>query len=160
MQVLQRRETGRSGIRVPSGSRVGYIDIERSPAAYTRSLSAAKMGTNAWPTTKSICRFKKPNLEGGRRCRPRQFEYHPTEPSYMVFGTLQGEVVVINHESDEVVGYVQSIGAPHSILGLCWLNKDPNKVQHPTLSCSPVVPFLYSWFSERNLYWFNFLKKI
>jgi hypothetical protein len=47
----------------------------------------------------------------------------------MVFGTLHGEVVVVNHESDKVVGYVQSIGAPHSILGLCWLNKDPNKVR-------------------------------
>lgn len=111
---------------------MGYIDIERSPPAYTRSLSAAKMGTRAWPSTKTICRFK---LDGGKRCRPRQFEYHPTEPSYMVFGTLQGEVVVINHESDKVVGYVQSSGAPHSILGLCWLNKDPNKVECSPLTC-------------------------
>ncbi|XP_073386370.1 protein DWD HYPERSENSITIVE TO UV-B 1 isoform X2 [Physcomitrium patens] len=128
LKIIKLRETGGFGIRAPCDSRLGYIDDKRSPAEYIRSLSAAKMGTSAWPATESICRSKKPNLYGGRRCRPRQFEYHPTEPSYMVFGTVQGEVVVINHESDKVVGYVQSIGAPHSILGLCWLNKDPNKL--------------------------------
>ena len=109
VQVLKRRETGGSGVRTPYRGRLGYIDNERSPAAYTRSLSAAKMGTNAWPATKTICRVKNPNFDGGRRYRPRKFEYHPTEPSYMFFGTLQGEVVVIYHESVKIVGYVQSI---------------------------------------------------
>lgn len=47
----------------------------------------------------------------------------------MVFGTLHGEVVVVNHEAERIVGQVQSIGAPHSILGLCWLNRDPSKVR-------------------------------
>lgn len=37
-------------------------------------------------------------------------------------------MVVINHESGKIVGHVQSVGANHSILGLCWFNKDPSKL--------------------------------
>ena len=53
---------------------------------------------------------------------------YPYDSSLMVFGTLDGEVVVINHESGKIVSHAQSIGANHSILGLCWLNKDPTKL--------------------------------
>ena len=53
---------------------------------------------------------------------------YPSDFSLMVFGTMDGEVVVINHESGKIVGHVQSVGANQSILGLCWLNKDPTKL--------------------------------
>ncbi|RWW60924.1 hypothetical protein BHE74_00032050 [Ensete ventricosum] len=46
----------------------------------------------------------------------------------MVFGTLDGELVVINHESEKLVGYLPSVGALNSILGLCWLKKHPSKI--------------------------------
>jgi WD40 repeat protein len=129
IQVLKRRETGGWGVGATSeSSKLGFVDHEHSSAAFTRSLCSAKMASCSWPATTAICKLKRSTLDLSHRCRPRQFEYHPTEASYMVFGTLHGEVVVVNHESDKVVGYVQSIGAPHSILGLCWLNKDPNKL--------------------------------
>lgn len=46
----------------------------------------------------------------------------------MVFGTLDGEVIVINHESEKLVSYIPSLGAMNSVLGLCWLKNYPSKV--------------------------------
>ncbi|GFP88610.1 WD repeat-containing protein 5b [Phtheirospermum japonicum] len=100
----------------------------KSQNFYSRSLSAAKMGSSAWPTlhplsiTGSVLRDERRNL------RPRQFEYHPSDSSLMVFGTLDGEVVVINHESEKIVSYIPSLGALNSVLGLCWLKKYPSKL--------------------------------
>ena len=34
---------------------------------------------------------------------------------------------MLNHETGAVVGQVVSVGAPHSILGLCWLNRNPGR---------------------------------
>ncbi|CAM6104311.1 unnamed protein product [Calypogeia fissa] len=130
IKVLRRREIGGWGLTAHTSDNrsLGMVVNETSKAGLNRSLCAAKMASCVWPTTNTICRLKNSNLDMSRKCKPRQFEYHPTESSYMVFGTLSGEVVVVNHESNKVVGCVQSIGAPHSILGLCWLNKDPHKL--------------------------------
>jgi hypothetical protein len=56
----------------------------------------------------------------------------------MVVGTLSGEVVVLNHETESLGGAVQTIGAPHSILGLSWLNTHPAKVSTQQGRC-PMV---------------------
>ena len=69
---------------------------------------------NSWKTT-SLC----PGF------RPRQFEYSPHIPELLVFGTLRGEVCVVDHRKNRIVaadlGVTQK--ADDSILGLCWLNR-------------------------------------
>ncbi|KAA8497905.1 WD repeat-containing protein 5B [Porphyridium purpureum] len=75
--------------------------------------------------------------------RPRQFEYNPHEAGYLVLGTLDGKVMVIQDEAQSLVGCTSvdndSAGGMTSgdsetggggdeaigqVLGLCWLNKD------------------------------------
>ncbi|KAL0725972.1 hypothetical protein Bca4012_022065 [Brassica carinata] len=98
----------------------------KSQSSYTRSLCAARMGSSAWPLLHSIPfgRFQ----DESRSLSPRQFEYHPLDPSLMVYGTLDGEVVVLNHESGKILRYIPSHGAQSSILGLCWLKTCPSMV--------------------------------
>ncbi len=62
--------------------------------------------------------------------RPRQFEYHPTIPERMVVGTLEGQVVVIDADSNVAVWAPddgQYVGSSNAILGLCWLRTQPAK---------------------------------
>lgn len=61
---------------------------------------------------------------------PRQFEYHPTNSSLMVFGTITGQAVVVNHSDNKIVGRKDSYSGEadsHSILGLSWLKHQPNR---------------------------------
>eukprot|EP00949_MAST-11_sp_MAST-11-sp1_P004005 g4005.t1 len=61
--------------------------------------------------------------------KPRQFEYHPTDPRLLVFGTIHGEVVVVDHLSDAILSSNMDIAgnAMDSVLGLCWLNRSPDR---------------------------------
>lgn len=99
-----------------------------SQYCYSRSLCAAKMGSSAMPIIRPLSIRDDALRDDRRNFRPRQFEYHPSDPSLMVFGTLDGEVIVINHESGKIVSYIPSLGAMNSVLGLCWLKKYPSKV--------------------------------
>jgi len=126
VSILQKREMGTSRASYNySASKQPYSS--GSHHSHTRSLAAAKVSSSTWPHLHPISKFRSP-IEGIEVFRPRQFEYHPSNPSLMVFGTLNGEIVVINHESQKLVGYLPSVGALHSILGLCWLKKYPSKV--------------------------------
>ncbi|KAM7251007.1 hypothetical protein ACFE04_022890 [Oxalis oulophora] len=98
----------------------------KSQDFYTRSLCAAKVGSAAWPLLQPLTISG--NTNESRKFRPRQFEYHPSNSSLMVFGTLDGEIVVVNHENGKVVSYVPSLGAMNCVLGLCWLKRHPSKV--------------------------------
>ncbi len=55
---------------------------------------------------------------------PRQFEYHPHNPNLMVFGTLTGQVVVLNHTQNKIHHISKSHQQPANdfILGLSWLH--------------------------------------
>lgn len=97
---------------------------------YTKSFCAAKVGSSAWPLLHPISISGTLVGDERRSFRPRQFEYHPTDCSLMVFGTLDGEVVVLNHESETVISYIPSLGAMNSVLGLCWLKRHPSKVSN------------------------------
>ncbi|KAE9618672.1 hypothetical protein Lal_00047905 [Lupinus albus] len=125
VSILLKREIKSGHIKVgTSKSRPSYPSGE-SKYFYTRSLSAAKMGSSTWPSLHPLSLL---GCELDRGFRPRQFEYHPSDSSLMVLGTLDGEVIVINHENEHIVSYIPSLGAMNSVLGLCWLKQYPSKL--------------------------------
>ncbi|XP_057964363.1 protein DWD HYPERSENSITIVE TO UV-B 1-like [Malania oleifera] len=129
VSALLKREMGTASIHWKKSSTEKCPSFHRKGQHYfSRSLCAAKVGSSAWPLmcpVSNICQFSK---EESKIIRPRQFEYHPSNSSLMAFGTLDGEVVVLNHENGNLVGYVPSTGVTNSVLGLCWLRKYPSKL--------------------------------
>ncbi|KAJ4714773.1 WD repeat containing protein [Melia azedarach] len=127
VSVLHKREMGTSG-SYQNSSKPKQRNHYRTQCFFSRSLSAAKLGFSAWPLLHPLSSFSHIYKEENKRLRPRQFEYHPSNPSLMGFGTLDGEVVVVNHENGNIVSYIPSTGAMNSVLGLCWLKKYPSKL--------------------------------
>ncbi|KAL6013195.1 hypothetical protein ACLOJK_003687, partial [Asimina triloba] len=128
VHILHKREMG-SGIGLQKSTKLSQsYSSRKSLHLFSKSISAAKVGSTAWPVLQPISKLRSISREETKKFRPRQFEYHPRDPSLMVFGTLDGELVVINHESGRLVGYLASLGALHSILGLSWLKKHPYKL--------------------------------
>ncbi|XP_024019793.1 uncharacterized protein LOC21392749 [Morus notabilis] len=129
VSLLHKREMGSSKMYFQKKPRPKHLDPYHANLLYfSRSLCAAKLGSSEWPLLHPVSNFSRKFKEEGKRPRPRQFEYHPLDPSLMVFGTLGGEVVVINHENGNTVSYIPSVGAMSSVLGLCWLKKYPSKL--------------------------------
>ncbi|KVI08953.1 uncharacterized protein LOC112518830 isoform X2 [Cynara cardunculus var. scolymus] len=129
LSVLHMRETGTSSVRSQKSLRSKGPSLhKKSQSFYSRSLCAAKLGSSAWPVLHPISNISQLPKEEGKILRPRQFEYHQTDPSLMAFGTLEGEVVVINHETGNLVSYVPSFDTHKSVLGLCWLKRYPSKL--------------------------------
>ncbi|GKU98879.1 hypothetical protein SLEP1_g11814 [Rubroshorea leprosula] len=129
IKILQDREVGAAGLyqKDPSKLRQPH-SYGKSQTFFSRSLSAAKLGSSAWPLLHPVANFGYIYKGESKRLRPRQFEYHPSDCSLMAFGTLDGEIVILNHENGNIVGYIPSTGAMNSVLGLCWLNKYPSKL--------------------------------
>ncbi|XP_071930933.1 protein DWD HYPERSENSITIVE TO UV-B 1 isoform X1 [Coffea arabica] len=128
VRILYKREIRATHTQAGSSrEKLSYSSCD-SPSYYSRSLSAAKMGSSAWPALHPLSWLGNPLRDERRSFRPRQFEYHPSDSSLMVFGTLDGEVVVVNHESENIVSYMPSLGIMNSVLGLCWLKKYPSKL--------------------------------
>ncbi|KAL7236482.1 hypothetical protein ACSBR1_019722 [Camellia fascicularis] len=127
VSILQKREIRASCTRSKNWRQKQLHVSAKSQHFYSRSLSAAKVGSSAWPLLHPLCIL---SISGDKRrsFRPRQFEYHPSDSSLMAFGTLDGEVVVMNHENENIVSYIPSLGAMNSVLGLCWLKKYPSKL--------------------------------
>ncbi|PON74746.1 WD repeat containing protein [Parasponia andersonii] len=124
VSILQKRET-KAGYR--AGQKSSY-PVGKSQNSYTKSFCAAKVGSSAWPLLHPLTTSGAQVGDERKSFRPRQFEYHPSFSSLMAFGTLDGEVVVVNHESEKIISYVPSLGAMNSVLGLCWLKKNPFKL--------------------------------
>ncbi|XP_052197515.1 protein DWD HYPERSENSITIVE TO UV-B 1-like isoform X2 [Diospyros lotus] len=128
VSILHMRETGLSRVQLHNSSRPRkQLSYGKSQHFYSRSLCAAKLGCSSWPLLHPVSNIFHVTKEGGKILRPRQFEYHPSNSSLMVFGTLDGEIVITNHENGHVVGYVPPLRAMSSVLGLCWLKKYPSK---------------------------------
>lgn len=127
--VLRMRETGRGNAYHNESSWIKEaVSCRKSPHFYSRSLCAAKLGSSASPSLHKMSNVSNNIKQGSETLRPRQFEYHPTNPSLMAFGTLDGEVVVVNHDAGNIFSYIPLFGVTNSILGLCWLNKSPSKL--------------------------------
>ncbi|KAF8410159.1 hypothetical protein HHK36_002681 [Tetracentron sinense] len=129
VSILQNREMGASSIHLQKSPKLKRpYPPGKSQYFFSRSLCAAKVGSSAWPLIYPVSKFSSMSREESKKFRPRQFEYHPSNSYLMVFGTLEGELVVINHENGKLVGYIPSRGAMNSVLGLCWLKKYPFKL--------------------------------
>lgn len=129
VSILHKRETGASKTNSPKQSSPKHLyPCHDNPLFFSRSLCAAKFGSSEWPLLHPVSNFSRNVKEERKRRRPRQFEYHPSDHSLMVFGTLGGEVVVINHENGNTVNYIPAVGTTSSVLGLCWLKKYPSKL--------------------------------
>ncbi|KAE8709566.1 Transducin family protein / WD-40 repeat family protein isoform 2 [Hibiscus syriacus] len=129
VNILQKREMGASGIYGWNSSKLKQpYCYGKSQCFFSRSLSAARFGSSTWPFLHPVPSFSHISKGENKRLRPRQFEYHPANSSLMALGTLDGEIVVINHETGNLVGYNSSVGMINSVLGLCWLKKYPSKL--------------------------------
>ncbi|XP_020532423.1 uncharacterized protein LOC105650742 isoform X2 [Jatropha curcas] len=128
VDILYKREIKESRSRLKNKDHKPSYPCRNSPYSYTRSFCAAKVGSSAWPLLHALSVSGSDSGAGRRSFRPRQFEYNPSISSLLVFGTLDGEVVVVNHENEKIVSYVPSLGAMNSVLGLCWLKKHPYKL--------------------------------
>ena len=128
--ILHNREIASGGLgRCQISSKSTHSSLRRrNQYGFSRSLCAAKLGGSTWPFLHPVSTVSSTLNEDSKSLRPRQFEYHPSDPSRMAFGTLDGEVVVINHENGKIVSYTPPIGTRNSILGLCWLKSYPSKV--------------------------------
>ncbi|OVA00996.1 WD40 repeat [Macleaya cordata] len=129
VSILHKREMGAvTGHLQKSPKLKEPYPSRRNQCFFSRSICAAKVGSFTWPVLHPVSNFSSISGEETKTFRPRQFEYHPAMPSLMVFGTLDGEIVVINHESGKLVGYLPSLGTLNSVLGLCWLRRFPSKL--------------------------------
>ncbi|KAL7002880.1 hypothetical protein U1Q18_004039 [Sarracenia purpurea var. burkii] len=128
VSILHKREIRASCTPQYRSGKQLYASSAKSQYFFSRTLSAAKVGSSAWPLLRPVSILGSALGDESRNFRPRQFEYHPSDSSFMAFGTLDGEVVVINHENGKIVSYIPSLGAMNSVLGLCWLKRYPSKV--------------------------------
>ncbi|KAI6678120.1 hypothetical protein NL676_038916 [Syzygium grande] len=124
LSILQNREIKESRNLARTNKQKNTYPSGKSQYFYTRSLCAARVGSCPWPSLQPLSCSS--SGDEALNFRPRQFEYHPSDSSLMVFGTLDGEVIIINHENGKIVSCIPSYGAMSSVLGLCWLKKHPS----------------------------------
>ncbi|KAI3451960.1 hypothetical protein Pfo_008625 [Paulownia fortunei] len=129
LNVLHFRETGISSIYCYKSLKTKWASSTRkNQCFYTRSLCAAKFGSSVQPVLYPITNVSQTTKDTDNRLRPRQFEYHPSDSSLMAVGTLDGEVVVLNHETGNILSCISPYRNMNSILGLCWLKQQPSKL--------------------------------
>lgn len=134
ISVLHMRETGIMYSRKFSGAKHS-TSCKKSQIYHSRSLCAAKYGSSTCPVRLHLSHSSHTINEGSKTLRPRQFEYHPSDSSLMAVGTLDGEVVVINHETGNIFRYFPSFSTTNRAIALCWLHKYPSKVCYFLNTC-------------------------
>ncbi|KAF7129443.1 hypothetical protein RHSIM_Rhsim10G0161900 [Rhododendron simsii] len=89
VSILHKREIRASCTNSQNWRRKPLYVSAKSQYFFSRSLSAAIVGSSAWPLLHPL------SISGdeSRSFRPWQFEYHPSDLSLVAFGTLDGEVV-------------------------------------------------------------------
>lgn len=129
VSILSFRETGASKTYCDMPWKTKWASYTRkNQSFYTRSLCAAKFGSSVQPLLYPITYANHATLVQDKRLRPRQFEYHPSDSSLMAVGTLDGEVVVLNHETGNTLSCISPQWRLNGILGLCWLKQQPSKL--------------------------------
>ncbi|CAA2958498.1 Transducin family WD-40 repeat family isoform 1 [Olea europaea subsp. europaea] len=129
ISILHMREAGTSGMYPHNHLRTKLTSsCRKSQCFYTKSLCTSKFDSSMQPLLHPITNVSQKNREEGKRLRPRQFEYHPSISSLMAVGTLDGEVVLLNPETRNIINHISSKWNSNSILGLCWLKNDPSKL--------------------------------
>ncbi|XP_031116324.1 uncharacterized protein LOC116020023 isoform X2 [Ipomoea triloba] len=129
LSILHMRETRTKNLYCKTPSRVKRsASFGKSQISYSRSLCAAKFGASSCPSMHLMSHISDFINKGRKVPQPRQFEYHPSDPGLMSCGTLDGEVIIVNHEKGNVFTYIPPFGMSSSVLGLCWLNKHPSKL--------------------------------
>uniref|UniRef100_A0A7S1THT0 Origin recognition complex-associated protein n=1 Tax=Compsopogon caeruleus TaxID=31354 RepID=A0A7S1THT0_9RHOD len=89
-------------------------------SSFRRQICSALASSDRKIGISSICEVRR---------RPRQFEYNPNVKDYMVVGSSNGDVLVINHLTNREVARGSSAGSSDqdsgtlAVLGLCWLNQ-------------------------------------
>ncbi|KAL0350529.1 UNVERIFIED_CONTAM: hypothetical protein Sradi_4202100 [Sesamum radiatum] len=129
LDILHYRATGASSAFCHKPFKTKWaLSTRKNQCFYMRSLCAAKFGCSVKPLLHPITDASQTMKEVDKRLRPRQFEYHPSDPSLMAVGTLDGEVVVFNHETGNILSCISAFGNMNGILGLCWLKQQPSKL--------------------------------
>ncbi|KAL7101462.1 hypothetical protein ACP275_08G055400 [Erythranthe tilingii] len=129
LNLLHFRETGLTNrYNDYSSSKTKWTSYTRkNPCFYTRSLCAAKFGSSI--LSPMMCNVNQTTEEVTNKIlRPRQFEYHPSDSCLMAVGTLDGEAVILNHETGNIVSCILPYRNTSSIIGLCWLKQHPSKL--------------------------------
>ncbi|TYI89070.1 hypothetical protein E1A91_D03G028400v1 [Gossypium mustelinum] len=129
VNILQKRETGTSGVHYRNSSKLKQTYCYgKSQCFFSRSLSAASLGLQCGPPyiqCPALVIYIRKKISGF--VLGNSSTILPTRALWL-FGTLDGEIVVVNHETGNLVGYNSSIGMINSVLGLCWLKKYPSKL--------------------------------
>lgn len=93
------RPAGTSGTAAACST--GHLSASFSAEEFSRKATRALLRQSRRPSVGFLC---------DPRDRPRQFEYNPSVPGQLVYGTHHGTLVVMNYGSGEVVGACQSGG--------------------------------------------------
>lgn len=82
--VLHQREMGKVSFYHPKSIKLKHSVSPRTRQHFfSRSLSAAKLGSSMWPVIQPVSQISHLIKEEGTQLRPRQFAYNPSDPSLM-----------------------------------------------------------------------------
>eukprot|EP01012_Entosiphon_sulcatum_P045948 TRINITY_DN6150_c0_g1_i1.p1 TRINITY_DN6150_c0_g1~~TRINITY_DN6150_c0_g1_i1.p1 ORF type:complete len:1133 (-),score=99.11 TRINITY_DN6150_c0_g1_i1:62-3460(-) len=116
----------------PYGNRLAATPRGSPSAVATRYLTPVGIPPSCRPLV--AARLAQPPYRISTICntalKPRQFEYHPLSPDYLLLGTMSGRACLYNFPLARVVLEVDLTDVQERqnfVLGLCWMNQQPDK---------------------------------